>query len=103
MMCRPRRQGRPTVANRARTTGSRTHAFDVLRLRRNFPLRERDSHGACTARPSEGQAMKEHDYVVVGAGSAGAVLASRLSENPRTSVLLLEAGRAWHPYSRFPV
>jgi choline dehydrogenase-like flavoprotein len=47
--------------------------------------------------------IKAYDYIVVGAGSAGAAVANRLSANPGNRVLLLEAGPASHPWSRIPI
>ena len=47
--------------------------------------------------------MDTYDFIVVGAGSAGAPVAHRLSADPRHKVLLIEAGPASNPWSRIPI
>ena len=82
------------------------HAADRGGRRRVAHVPEKPDRSGGTGSPTRTCASKRmdtFDYVIVGAGTAGCILANRLSEDAGVSVCVLEAGpRDWHPYIHIP-
>lgn len=70
--------------------------------RPSISLTQDTPHDRATAKDLEN--VQAYDYIVVGGGTAGCVLASRLTEDPAVSVLIIESGHSdlRQLFSRFP-
>lgn len=52
---------------------------------------------------SEARYFAQYDFIIVGSGPGGCVLANRLTENPNWNVLLIEAGKVETPIQNIPI
>lgn len=84
---------------------SQTSAIRTQRTVTNMALGKKWMAGQTPAQQKKLVEAKEYDYIIVGGGTAGCVLANRLSSNPNKSVLVVEAGTASpsHPLVKIPV
>ena len=82
-------------------TGFPSLTLILLAISHNILFKQQQHYDAANVN-REKQLLANYDYIIVGGGSAGCVLASRLSEDSKVNVLLIEAGGAQTMVSDMP-